>query len=357
MNDAVVPVKGNGGIVTGDDLRQFSREIFKGHGMSDAHAEILAAALVWADLRGVGTHGVSRIPRYAAWMASGVMNARPDIKAVTETPASVLIDADRAPGPVAMTAAMTAAMEKARANGIGMALVRATTHTASLGYYTEAAALQGFAAIATAASIPNMAYHGAKAAGVSTSPISIAVPGGAAGPLILDMATGIISMGRLAQARRNGESLPPDSALDAQGDPTTDPEMAETPLPMAGPKGSGLALMIECITSLIVANPILADTAGKPAKGRRHRQNALVLAIDISRFADPAVFRQEAGRLVTALKALPPEKAGGEIMMPGERGARTFLKRSQEGIPLTGKTLAALNALAAGLGIPVLKRA
>ncbi len=344
-------------MITADALTHFTQDVFRRMGLSDAQATHVAAALVWADLRGISTHGVSRIPRYAEWIASGVMNPRPKLTVITDTPASVLLDADRAPGPVAMLAALDSALEKARAAGIGLALVRATTHTAALGYYTEKAAQQGFAALATAASIPNMAYHGARAAGVSTSPISIAVPGGTGGPLILDMATGMISMGRLAQARRNSELLPPGSALDQDGHPTNDPELAEIPLPMAGPKGSGLALMMECITSLIVANPILADTVGKPAKGRRHRQNALILAIDIARFGDPVAFSREAERLVAALKSLPPDPATGEILMPGERGHRTYAHSQRDGIPLGHKTLSALDALAARIGMATLSRA
>src|SRR2546428_14075141 len=112
------------------------------------------------------------------------------------------------------------------------------------------------AAIALAASWPNVAYHGARAAGVSTSPISIAVPG--AEPVVLDMATSVVSMGKLNQAKRTGDAIPAGWALDKDGNPTTDPHIAQITLPMAGPKSSGLALMIECITSLVVSNALLA---------------------------------------------------------------------------------------------------
>jgi ureidoglycolate dehydrogenase (NAD+) len=331
-------------------LRRFVREIFARAGMSDAHAATVADVVVWANLRGVESHGVTRVPRYLDWIGAGVVNPRPDIKVVTETAASVLIDADRAAGPVAMTAAMEAAARKARDAGVGLALVRATTHTAALGYYTQAAAREGMAALALAGSIPSMAYHGALAAGVSTSPVSIAVPGGSRGPVVLDMATGIVSLGRLVQARRSGQPIPDGWALDQDGKPTTDPQHAEIPLPMAGPKGSGLALMIELITSVLVSNPILADTVGKPAKGRRHRQNALALAIDVSRYGNAAAFGREVDRLVAAVKSLPHE-AGVEILMPGERGARAFEQRSRDGIPLARATLDELNIVAERLGL------
>jgi ureidoglycolate dehydrogenase (NAD+) len=338
-------------VVAADALRNFVRDIFVRAGMSAAHAATVAEVLVWANLRGVDSHGVTRVPRYVEWIEAGVLNPRPDIKVTTETPASVLIEADRAAGPVAMTAAMEAAARKARDAGVGLALVRATTHTAALGYYTQAAARDGMAALALAGSIPGMAYHGALAPGVSTSPVSIAVPGGSGGPVVLDMATGIVSLGRLVQARRSGQPIPDGWALDSEGRPTTDPHRAEFPLPMAGPKGSGLALMIEFLTSVLVSNPILADTVGKPAKGRRHRQNGLALAIDVSRYGDRAAFGREVERLVAALKALPHE-AGVEILMPGERGARAFEQRSRDGIPLPRATRDELHALAERLGVP-----
>lgn len=339
-------------VVTADALKRFTRQVFEHAGMSTEHAATVAEVVVWANLRGVDSHGVSRVPRYVEWIGTGVVNPRPDLKVATETAASVLIDADRAAGPVAMTTAMDAAMRKAREAGVGLALVRATTHTAALGYYTLAAAREGMAALALAGSIPIMAYHGAAAAGVSTSPVSIAVPGGSSGPVVLDMATSIVSLGRLAQARRSGQPLPEGWALDADGKPTTEPQRAEIPLPMAGPKGSGLALMVELLTSVLVGNPILAGTVGKPGRAR-HRQNAFALAIDIARYGDPAAFAREVQQLAGALKSLPHD-AGVEILMPGERGARMFEQRSRGGIPVPAAIRDELNAAARLVGAPLL---
>jgi LDH2 family malate/lactate/ureidoglycolate dehydrogenase len=331
-------------------LKHFATEIFVRAGMPEADAAVVADVLVWANLRGVDTHGVTRIPRYVELIAAGDMNPRPAIAIRTETPASVLIEADRAAGPIAMMRATTEAMRKARDSGIGLALVRATTHTAALGYYTLAAARKGMAAIALAASWPNVAYHGSRAAGVSTSPISIAVPGGDE-PVVLDMATSVVSMGKLNQAKRTGEAIPAGWALDKDGNPTTDPRAAQIPLPMAGPKGSGLSFMIECITSLIAANPLLAESLEGTPEGRRHRQNGLVIAIDLARFGDPEKFRREVERLVKALKSLPVDPEAGEILMPGERGRRTFERRSRDGIPIPRAIHDELQALAKRLGV------
>ncbi|HEX4797810.1 MAG TPA: Ldh family oxidoreductase, partial [Burkholderiales bacterium] len=334
-------------------LKRFATEIFARTDMPESDAAVVADVLVWANLRGVDTHGVTRVPRYVDLIEGGDMNPRPAITIRTETPASVLIDADRAAGPIAMTRATAEAMRKARDSGVGLALVRATTHTAALGYYTLAAAREGMAAIALAASWPNMVYHGARAAGVSTSPISIAVPGGGHGPVVLDMATGIVSMGKLTQAKKSGGAIPAGWALDQNGQPTTDSQAAQIPLPMAGPKGSGLALMIECITSLLVSNALLAESLEGTPEGRRHRQNGLVIAIDPARFGGLENFQREVERLVKALKSLPVDPEAGEILMPGERSRRTFERRSRDGIPIPRAIHGELRALAKRLGVPM----
>jgi LDH2 family malate/lactate/ureidoglycolate dehydrogenase len=330
-------------------LRGFTRDVFVAAGLPRAHAETVADVLVWADLRGVESHGVARIPMYLRLLDAGDLNPAPAITIRTDTLAAVVLDMDRAAGPVAMTMAAAKAIEKARDAGIGFALARATTHTAALGYYTSAIARDGMAAIAFAASVPMMAYHGARVAGVSTSPISIAVPGGDHGPLVLDMAASMISAGGLTQARRTGRAIPPGVALDATGLPTTDPAAAATPRPLGGYKGSGLSLMIECLASLLTSNPIIAGALN--AGGGLHKQNGLVLAIDVARFADPALFRAEVERLIAAVKALPREPGVAEILVPGERGDRTLEERRRNGIPLSPPTVQDLGFVADRFGV------
>src|SRR5258707_2994008 len=147
------------------------------------------------------------------------------------------------------------------------------------------------------------------------------------------MGTGIVSIGKLLQARKTGTPVPEGFALDNQGNPTTDPQKAAIPLPLGGPKGSGLSLMIELMTSLLVANPLIAETLAGSAEGKRHRQNGAAIAIDVARFGDPAAFGQEVERLAASLKALPRDPDVEDILLPGERGARIRAKRSRDGIP------------------------
>jgi LDH2 family malate/lactate/ureidoglycolate dehydrogenase len=337
--------------VRADELATLTKAIFTAAGMSPEHAASIAEVLVWADLRGAPSHGVQRIPRYIEIVDAGEMNLRAAMKIVKELPGAVLIDADRAPGQVSMSFAAAEATRKARQAGIGLALVRRTTHTAALGYYTRLAALQGMAALAGSASWPNMVYHGTREAGVATNPLSIAVPRGADEPLLLDMATGVVALGKIVHAARSGRPIPEGWALDRDGNPTTDPKAAAFPLPLGGPKGSGLALMIECIASLITGNPLIAETLEETEEGKKHRQNAFLIAIDIAAFGAPDAFAASVERTVTDLKALPRQDGVAEILMPGERGDREAAKRREAGITIPAATWKDIGRVAARFGV------
>lgn len=336
--------------LTATQLQTLTASIFAGAGMSQTHAAQLAEVLVWADLRGAPSHGVQRIPRYLEIIDAGEMNLRPDIKIAKELAGAVLIDADRAPGQVALTVAADEAARKAKGAGIGLALVRRTTHTGALGYYTRRAALTGMVALAGAASWPNMAYYGTRKAGVATNPFSIAVPRQDE-PLILDMATGVAALGKIVHAARTGKPIPEGWALDEDGNPTTDPKKAVLALPLGGPKGAGLALMIECIASLITANPLIAETLEDTAVGKTHRQNAFVITIDIAAFAGLEAFGLGLERTVADLKALPRQDGVAEILMPGERGQRELRRRQREGIAIPAATWQGLTLAAQRFGV------
>jgi LDH2 family malate/lactate/ureidoglycolate dehydrogenase len=330
-------------IIPAERLERWVEKIFSAEGLTEEDARTVARVLVFANLRGIDTHGVLRVPSYVRFIRAGDLNPRPAMKTRNETAACVVLEADRAAGPVAMQKAMELAIDKARQAGAGVCLVRATTHTGALGYYTHMAAERGMAAIAFSSSNANMAYHGARAAGVSTAPLALAVPA-EQGAIALDMASSIMSMGKLRQAKRTGTPLEEGQALDKNGNPTTEAEEAAILLPLGGAKGSGLSLLIECMTSLVTANPLLAEALERTALGARHRQNGAVIALDLARFVDPAEFRRQAGRLARAIKALPPQP-GMEILLPGERGARAAEERRRDGIPVPDAALEELRHL------------
>jgi len=285
----------------------------------------------------VDSHGVLRIPWYLDNVDKGWMNPRPNVRILKETPAVLYVEADRAFGPVVTTMAMNRVIEKASTIGIGWALLRNVTHQGAIGYYTLMAVEKKMAGIAIVCSPPNMAPYGAKAAGVHNSPIAIGVPAGRYPPLLLDMATSVAAGGKLEVALDKGIPLGAGWALDGQGNPTTDPQTARILLPAGGPKGSGLALMFQCLTSLMANNPLIAPTLAGENKG--HVQNSVVAAIDISLFTEVATFEAEVAETVDGLKALPKVEGCDEILMPGEPEYKTLDDRTRHGIPLPAGTI------------------
>ncbi len=335
-------------------LHDFATGVLVSAGMPSADAACVADLLCWADLRGVHSHGVSRLPQYVGWLASGEMNRVPAIRTVVDLPALQVIEGDRCAGALGMHHAVDAVIERARSAGSSVALLRATTHTGAVGFHTERIARAGMLGVAAAASVPLMAYHGAGQPALGTAPLSIAAPRGAGHPpIVFDMASAVVAMGKLRQAKAKGEPIPADWALDAQGRPTTDPALARVPLPVGGAKGSGLALMFEVIASLLTANPILAPALAA-ARGSKHPhvQNAFVMALDIDRIVEPATYRRDIEALADTIHALPPNGAS-PVLLPGERGETKRTEQSQAGIALPVGVRRDLTTLAAALDVPL----
>ena len=332
-------------------LTLFAKELFVRMGFAPEDAETEAEVLVWANLRGVDSHGVLRLPLYAGWVDAGIMNPRPEIRVERETPATLLIDADQALGPVVTTMAMRRVIDKAKTVGLGWGLIRNTTHQGAMGYYSLMAAEQGLAGIALVCGGPNMAPPGARAAGVANAPIAIAVPGKRHRPLVLDMATSIVARGKIDLAVDRGTPIPIGWALDSDGNPTTDPNAATITLPSGGPKGSGLALMFECLSSLMVGNPMLEPVVSGRREVRRGVQNSLVAAVDIATFTDVDGYKKDVDDLIDALKALPKADGADEILVPGEPEWRTHDDRVRNGVPLPDGTVRNLRDIAARFDI------
>ena len=340
-------------IVGEEKLKALVAGIFAARGASAADAVAVADALVWANLRGVDSHGVSRVTRYLELFDKG--ESVPSAVPTVERPraAIAIVDAHAAPGPVAMNRAADEAVSCAREAGIGWASVRGTVHTGAIGYYTSRIADAGLAAVGVVAGVPNMAYSGAKGAAVATSPLSVAVPAGKHELVLLDMATAVMALGRIAQLKASGRELPPGVALTADGEPTTDPALAKVPTPVGGAKGAGMSLVFEMLASGLAANPIVASYHSGTREGRRHRQNAFLLAIDIAAFLPLAEFTATIDDTVDAIKSLPPAADTDEILIPGERGRHTARDRAASGIPLGPKVWRELAGIATTLGVPV----
>jgi ureidoglycolate dehydrogenase (NAD+) len=344
-------------------LKAFAKEVFLKLGMSPGDAEIEADVLLWANRRGVDSHGVVLIPWYVENVDKGVMNPKPKIVVEKETPATLLAEADRAFGPPVTVWAMKKMMAKAKKVGIGWGIVKNLTHQGAMGYYALMAAEAGMAGLTFVTNPPNMAPFGAKAAGVHNSPIAISVPAKRHLPLILDMATSVAAGGKITVAIDKNIPIPLGWALDKEGNPTTDAKKAAILLPFGGAKGSGLAMMFECLSSVMSGNPFLGPAlmgaapstdAGKisdpkwqrPAHLVRHIQNSVICAIDIATFTDVETYKEHIDNLIDGIKGLPKAEGVTEIFVPGEPEWRTSEERTKNGVPLPDRTIENLRRVA-----------
>jgi ureidoglycolate dehydrogenase (NAD+) len=344
--------EGTSVVVGAPTLRGFAASVLEAAGVSREMAEEWAACLVWANLRGVDSHGVLRIPRYVELLGKKAINAVPAMRLERKAGAIAVLEADLAPGPVAMARAMREAISCAREVHVGWCAARNITHAGAVGYFALQAAEAGMAGIVMTASGPMMAYHGAKVAGVSTNPIALAFPAGDRPAFLIDLSTSTVAMGKVLAARDAGRQVPLDWGMDADGRPTGDPRRIATLLPLGGPKGSGLSFMIECLCSLAVANPIVAQALEAGGRLDSPFLNGIAIAVDLSAFGDPATIRREAYRLGAAVSALPVAADAERIFLPGERGDSIRQERERAGIPIQAGTWSRLLATAGSLGVP-----
>jgi ureidoglycolate dehydrogenase (NAD+) len=329
-----------------DTLKAYAATLLQAGGYSPSHADRTADILVWANARGANSHGVLRIPRYIEMVEQGLIDPTADPQVVTQDGAMGVVEAARAPGPSAMVTAMDTAIDIASRFNIGWCSARNITHAGAVGYFALRAAERGYIGIVMTASGPLMAYHGAKVSGLSTNPISISAPSTGL-PLLLDMSTSTVALGKIMHAKDTGAAIPEGWAIDADGTPATDPSQVATLTPLGGPKGSGLSLMIEVLSSVLVANPVIATVLG----GSKGAMNGAALAIKVDAFGTPEVFANHIADLGLRLKSLPKAPNTDEILLPGERGFRLSEMRMRGGIPVAEGTLRRLANLADRLDV------
>lgn len=341
----------DGVVVSHDAVQGLMARVLGALGVPPEDARQVADGLIWADLRGIDSHGMIRLSSYVKRLDLGVVNPTPDMKITKETPAAAVIDADYAHGQLALSFGMEKAMEKARDVGIGWVMVGKSTHSGAVGYYSRMAAEAGMIGIHMGTSQPNMAYHGARAGGVATSPIAISVPRANGKIISLDMATAIAGVGKLMNHKATNTPLGEGWALDAEGNPTTDPQKGDLPLPLGGPKGSGLSLMFEMISGMMVGpSTLLKWITGEE---RRHQQAAVLAAVDIATFIDLEDYKAEAERLAQAIKGLPKADGVDEILIPGERSDAIYEQRLKDGIPVPTATWEDVRKVAERFGVPM----
>mgnify|MGYP000321379563 CR=1 FL=1 len=336
-----------------DQLRTFVESVLGHVGVTAEHAVRIADGLVRADLRGVDSHGVARLEVYVRKFEGGGFNPDPDMQVTPLGGSAALLDADDGPGQSAGWAAMDAAMDLADETGVGLVAVRNSNHFGTAAYYTERASDRDFVGLATTNVGPDVIPFGGATRFLGTNPISFSVPTDREFPITLDMATSVVAMGKIQEvARREDSAIPADWAVDADGEPTTDPHEAVAVRPVGGPKGYGLGIVVDVLSGL------LSGAGPSPSVGplyddfdRPMRLGHFVGAIDVATFRETAEFKRELGDYIDQLKAVEPREGFDEVKLPGELEFERLREQQREGVALQPSTVESLESLASEYGV------
>lgn len=333
-------------------IRAFVVRLFCQAGVSEDDAGMVADNLIDADLRGVSTHGLTRIPLYFEKIDAGLCNpkARPVI--LRDFGGTALIDAQHSLGQVSSTMAMNLALEKAEKFGIGFVGVRNACHYGTAGYYAMMAESRGMVGLSTTNSGLCVAPFGGNEPRLGTNPVAVAIPAKRNLPILLDMATSRVARGKLLVAKKKGEPIPADWALDAEGRETTDAAKAFAGmlLPL-GYKGYGMAVVIDMLSGVLMGSGFgkRVDTPDDlPQVG------SSFMAIHTEAFCDPDEFRTNVDTLIDEIKQTRLMDGVERIYMPGEI---EFEQRKENmacgGVPLQPFQIHELDALAAKYGLAI----
>jgi L-2-hydroxycarboxylate dehydrogenase (NAD+) len=326
--------------------------IFAGYGLSPEDAGCVAECLLEADLRGLASHGVSRIPIYTRRLRLKLVNPKPDLKLTAIAPAAAHLDGGNGMGFVVARRAMAEAVERARACGIGMVMAMNSNHFGMAASYLLQALGASMAAIVFTNASPAMPVWGGRTAFLGTSPLAMAVPGGEV-PLVLDMATSVAARGKIRRAAQRKETIPSGWALDPEGRPTTDAQAAYegVVLPLGGPKGSGLSLLMEALAG-VMSGAAFGGGVKDQYKDFETPQNVghMFIAMRPELFTGQDAYKARMSELIAGAKASPLAEGFNEILMPGEGEQRRAEQGRREGLELSEADIGMLREEAARVG-------
>ncbi|MEM4177662.1 MAG: Ldh family oxidoreductase [Nitrososphaeria archaeon] len=322
------------GKVFSKELYEFCVILFEKAGLPKEDAEIVSDHLVTANLRGVDSHGVFvRVPHYLAAIKQGLINPKPNVRIVKESPSVCLIDGDNGFGPMVAMKATELAIKKAKSNGVSVVGVKNTSHVGMLARYTLKIVEEKLIGFAATSSPPIVVPWGGAKPVFGTNPFTIGFPIDEKTSIIVDMATSTVAAGKIAVYASKGEKIPSDWALDKYGKPTTDPKAffdGGMLLPFGGYKGYSLCLSVEILAGILVGAPFSFHIP----KGWATQGGFVVEAINIEHFRPYEEYKKDVLELVQIIKSVPLAEGFNEILLPGEPEHREYLRRLQEGIPV-----------------------
>lgn len=335
--------------VAPEHLHRFIVAFLKAHGTADAPAEAVARHMVWCETVGRGNFGIERLPILVKRLKAGVLAGDGRMTWQEIGPSTARLDAGNGFGYDAAERGMARAIELARATGIGAVGVRNSNFFGAGAYFVNQAAEAGMIGLAMSNSFPKVVAHGGLKAVVGTNPMAFGAPRRDGNHLLIDMATSALAGSTVREHQLSGKPLPEGLAIDAAGQPITDPAKAGAGalLPFGGAKGFGLALIVEILAGMLTGAGVGAGVGSMYNDFTRGGDNGhFLLAIDIGRWMTAAQFEDRFAGLAAAIEA-----SGPGARLPGAARWDAEARSRREGISLDERQWQAVHALAAAAGV------
>jgi LDH2 family malate/lactate/ureidoglycolate dehydrogenase len=326
------------------------RDALAAAGLPPAHAAKVAELMTEADLTGADGHGIFRLPQYVRRLKAGGFNQRPQIQVTKTAPATAMVDGDNGLGHLVMSRAANEAIAIARENGVSWVGVRRSNHAGPAGLYAEMPVAHGMIGLyAAVANANHMAVWGGTEHLLGTNPLAIGVPTGE-GPMVLDMATTVVSYGTVKKYAMQGLQMPEGWFVNAKtGEPLTDAAKSSEGvlLPIGGYKGSGLAIMLGLLAGVLNGAAFGRDVVDFNADDKSETNTGhFMVAIEIARFTPLATFTAEVDRHMQDLRQTRRLPGVAVIRLPGERRRQCRKERERDGVPLADALVVQLDKLA-----------
>ena len=326
--------------------------VFRACGMLEVDAGLLADTLVQADLRGVHSHGVMRVPNYVTRLTTGGVDPRGRPRVVKDRVAALVVDGGNSMGQIGGAFAMRRAIERARDTGVAFAAVGGSNHCGAMDYYARLAVAEGMIGIAATNALPTMAPWGGIDRIVGLNPIAIGIPAGLEPPIVLDTALGATARGRIEVYQQKGQPIPEGWAFDAEGRPTTDPAEALDGLirPIGAYKGIGLALCMGILSTVLSGAGYGTESGNLDDGPIAGADGHFFAALNVAAFEDAARFRSRVDAIVRQYNATRLAPGVERVYTPGALEAEIEARHRAEGVPLNEETIAGIVHAAERLG-------
>jgi len=341
------------------DLKDFCSRAYMKAGVPASEAEIVSDLLARSDLRGVETHGTTRLPIYISRLQKGYVRKECKLTPVRDKGPTAFLEAHGSMGHIAAYRGMERAIAKAEEYGIGWVSVKDSGHFGVAGLFPMMALQKDLIGWVVSNSAPMMFPWGGRERIIGNNPLAYAIPAGECPPVVLDFSLSVVSSGKLILARKKGERIPLGWAVDKDGLPTEDPyegyEGGGSLVPVGGHKGYGMALVHEILTAVLTGGKLTSRIKSLYEEDKSGIQGTChsFAAIDPDCFTGKEAFKRSMDRYIKGIKESAKAKNASEILMPGEPELRTETERLKYGIPLARATLKELAVLGESLEIPL----